>query len=609
MRICVFLSSYEGSGSVLEDLDTITSQPGRFTSQHEFEYRWIHKHKAEQQINDAVAEGFDFYFNFLWGTPNDEVAGADASRYFESLDLPSCGVRSSERSQTKNDFYEAARLHGAPRVPGVERFPLFVKPGFGCASQLIDERSVCRNQEELDSALRRMHEALQEPRMRRATGLGMEDPAGYARSLEAAGRNSEDIVVQEYIEGKDYGCVVVQLGQSCVAVTPLAYRMKKPLPQKEQFLTFDGKFDDGTHMELLRKEDDAALYEHLQQAAIEAFAVSSCRTNNTGCDVDLRVTPDGQVFVIEVNPQPAEFLPTGQYQDLSILQGFPGGHWALINVYIANHLLRHSLEQDSRHLGTASAYDAMAPKYDYLMSTEDNTIKQSLGELVEKYDFSGTILDLGCGTGAFGRMLAQSQKYMRHAASLSITPSSSPPNNSITNGSNGTKETKGNYRLLGCDISSGMLDVCRETGLYDSVHQATMHSTLMNLTEPIDHVVCSSALQHIEPEMFSFVMVLVFLRASKSITLSVEEIPDVYNENLIKTGHIKAGSMAPSSNHVGAMEAFGVPEGLGWRLVSKERVFSWASPKTGDRINSTYFRFERSDDGGVGSYTMFRSVI
>ncbi|KAG6306468.1 hypothetical protein E4U45_007039 [Claviceps purpurea] len=376
MRICVFLSSYEGSGSVLEDLDTITSQPGRFTSQHEFEYRWIHKHKAEQQINDAVAEGFDFYFNFLWGTPNDEVAGADASRYFESLDLPSCGVRSSERSQTKNDFYEAARLHGAPRVPGVERFPLFVKPGFGCASQLIDERSVCHNQEELDSALRRMHEALQEPRMRRATGLGMEDPAGYARSLEAAGRNSEDIVVQEYIEGKDYGCVVVQLGQSCVAVTPLAYRMKKPLPQKEQFLTFDGKFDDGTHMELLRKEDDAALYEHLQQAAIEAFAVSSCRTNNTGCDVDLRVTPDGQVFVIEVNPQPAEFLPTGQYQDLSILQGFPGGHWALINVYIANHLLRHSLEQDSRHLGTASAYDAMAPKYDYLMSTEDNTIKQ-----------------------------------------------------------------------------------------------------------------------------------------------------------------------------------------------------------------------------------------
>ncbi|KAG5973414.1 hypothetical protein E4U58_005147 [Claviceps cyperi] len=141
MRICVLLSSYEGSGSVLEDLDTVTSQPGQFTSQHEFEYRYIHKYKAEQQINDAVAEGSDFYFNFLWSTPNDEIAGADASRYFESLGLPSCAVRSWERSQTKNNFCETARLHGAPRVPGVERFPLFVKPGFGCASQLTDERS------------------------------------------------------------------------------------------------------------------------------------------------------------------------------------------------------------------------------------------------------------------------------------------------------------------------------------------------------------------------------------------------------------------------------------------------------------------------------------
>ncbi|KAG6207590.1 hypothetical protein E4U35_000829 [Claviceps purpurea] len=611
MKICVFLSSYEGSGSVLEELDTITSQPGRFTSQHEFEYRWIHKHKAEQQINDAVAEGFDFYFNFLWGTPNDAVAGADASHYFESLDLPSCGIHSSERSQTKNDFYDAARLHGAPQVPGVERFPLFVKPGFGCASQLIDERSVCRNQEELESALRRMHEALHEPRIRRATALGMEDPTGYARSLEAAGRSSEDIVVQEYIEGQDYGCVVVQLGQSCVALTPLAYRMKKPLPQKEQFLTFDGKFDEGTYMELLRKEDDAALFEHLQQAAIEAFAVSSCRKNNTGCDVDLRATPDGQVFVIEVNPQPAEFVPAGMYQDISVTHSFPGGHRALIDVYIANYLLRHSeSEQDSRYAGIASAYDRMAPDYEYFGSSGENAIGQSLAKLVGQYDFSGTIFDLACGTGVVGKIFAQSQRYMRCSSSVSTAShSSSAPPKRHPNGTDGTKETKGIYRLLGCDISSGMLDICRETGFYDSLNQTTMHSALMNFTEPIDHVVCSSALQHIEPEMFSFIMVLLFIRASKSITLSVEDIPDVYNENLLKAGYIKAGCMAPSINHLGAMEAFGVPEGLGWQLVSKERVFSWASPKTGDRIYATWFRFERADDEGVGSYTMFKSGI
>ncbi|KAG6138194.1 hypothetical protein E4U28_004293 [Claviceps purpurea] len=610
MKICVFLSSYEGSGSDLEEFNTIMGQPGRFTSQHEFEYRLIHKHKAEQQINDAVAEGFDFYFNFLWGTPHDAVAGADASRYFESLDLPSCGIHSSETSQTKNVFYDAARLHGAPRVPGVERFPLFVKPGFGCSSQLIDERSVCRNQEELESALRRMHEALHEPRMRRATALGIEDPIGYVRSLEAAGRSSEDIVVQEYIEGLDYGCVVVQLGPSCVALTPLIYRMKKLLPQKEQFFTFETKFDEGTYMELLRKEDDAALFERIQKAAIEAFAVSSYRKNKTGCNVDLRVTPDGQVFVIELNPQPAEFVPGGMYHDIPVTHGFPGGLGALIDVYIANYLLRHSeSEQDSRRAGIASAYDRVAPEYDYFDSSGEFTVKQSLAKLVGQYDFSGTILDLACGTGVVGQILAQSQKYMRCTSSVfTASHSSSAPPTSHPNGTDGTKETKGIYRLLGCDISSGMLDICRETGFYDSLHQTAMHSALMNLTEPIDHVVCSSALQHIEPEMFSFIMVLIFVRASKSITLSVEDIPDAYNEKLLKAGHIKAGSMALSSNHLGAMEAFGVPEGLGWQLVSKERVFSWASPKTGDRIYATWFRFERADDEGVGSYTMFKSA-
>ncbi|KAG8425613.1 hypothetical protein J3458_002296 [Metarhizium acridum] len=121
MRIFVFQSSYEGSDSVLEDFD-IQSQPGLFTSQHEFEYRFIHKDKAQQEIDAAVAEGFDFYINFLWGTLDDPVAGVLASRYFESLGLPSCGVRSWERSKTKNDFYKAARLRGAPPVPGVDHF-------------------------------------------------------------------------------------------------------------------------------------------------------------------------------------------------------------------------------------------------------------------------------------------------------------------------------------------------------------------------------------------------------------------------------------------------------------------------------------------------------
>ncbi|KAG6013528.1 hypothetical protein E4U43_007244 [Claviceps pusilla] len=576
MKICIFQSSYEGTDSPLQQLDNCPSQPGLFTSQHEFECRWIHKDKAEQEIDDAVAEGFDFYFNFLWGTLDDAVAGVSASRYIESLGLPFCGLRSLERSRNKNDFLNAARLRGAPLVPGVEQFPLFVKPANGCASQLIDEKSVCRNQEELDRALRRINEALYEPRVRRATALGIENPIEYARSFDTVGRDSNDIVVQEYIEGKDYGCVVVQMGGSCVALTPYVYRMKR-LPQEEQFLTFDLKFDDETHPELLQKKDDAVLFERLQKAAMEAFVVSGCKDNNTGCDVDLRVTSNGQVFVIEVNPQPAQFIPRGTDQDWPIIHSFPGGHAAVINVFIANHMLRYP-EQWGSQERVASYYDAVAPTYDEYVRTGDVTVDASLAKLVDKFDYSGTILDLGCGTGCFGRIMGQSPKFSQQQ----------------------TSPCEGSYHLLGCDISPGMLDICRKTGHYHSTHLDSIEAMLTNLTQSIDHMVSSSALHLLRPEIFSLVVALMFVHANKSITLSVDEITNAYKANLARLG-IK---MFPSFNHLAGMEMFGEPKG--WRLVSRERVFSWVSPKTGDRIYTTYFRFERAQDASRD--IMFRSA-
>ncbi|GAB0136379.1 hypothetical protein EsDP_00004680 [Epichloe bromicola] len=567
MRICVFQSSYEGSGSVLQDIDDVPSQPGAFTSQHKFETRFIHKDKAQQEIDAAVAEGFDFYFNFLWGTLDDPVAGVIASRYFESLGLPSCGIRSWERSKTKNDFYKTARLHGAPLVPGVDRFPLFVKPANGCASQLIDEHSVCHNQEELDLALRRISTSLLEARIRRAHALGIEDPFKYASSCDCLGRDSDDIVVQEYIEGRDYSCSVVKMGQSCIALAPIVYNMKQPA-NKESFLTFDRKFDEETYTELLQKRDNPMLFGRLQQVAIEAFMVTDCKDSNMGCDVDLRATPTGEVFAIEVNPQPATFLPEGVYQDLPIIHSLPGGHPAVINIFIANYMLHHPGQWDHQSK-VASEYDGFAPKYD--TAVNGSPMLASAKRLADRFEFSGTVLDLGCGTGFFGRLLADKSKKSSSLAA-----------------------SKQESRLLGCDISPGMLETCRTSGLYDVLYLASMEATLLKISnsdyaKDVDHITSFSAIHFLRPEMFSFVMVLCFVLANRSITINVDEIPDSYNENLKEKGL----DFMHSINHLANMEAFGEPKG--WRLVSREREYSWTSPTTGDRVNTTYFRFERVD--------------
>ncbi|GIJ91740.1 hypothetical protein Asppvi_010712 [Aspergillus pseudoviridinutans] len=174
MRICILQSSYKGSDSALHDVDDKPAQPGLFTTEYTFEYRFIHKATAKEEIDALAAEGFDFYFNFMWGAL-EPVAGVLETRYFESLNLPSCGIRSWERSMTKNDFYKNARRRGAPPVPGTDDFPLFVKPANGCASQLNDDQS-----EELEGALRRINMGLYDARVRRAETMGIEDTKAYA---------------------------------------------------------------------------------------------------------------------------------------------------------------------------------------------------------------------------------------------------------------------------------------------------------------------------------------------------------------------------------------------------------------------------------------------
>lgn len=556
MKICVLQSSYEGTDSALQDVDDTPAQPGLFTTEHTFSYRFIHKATAKEEIDALAAEGFDFYFNFMWGTLDDPVAGVLESRYFESLNLPSCGIRSWERCMTKKDFYENARRRGALPVPGTDRFPLFVKPANGCASQLIDDLSVCHNQAELEGALRRINSALYEARVRRAEAMGVEDKKAFAESYDPIGRDSDDIVVQEFIDGEDYTCTVMQMGDGCIALTPHKY-FTKERPGRKKFLTFELKFDDETHIKLVRKKDNPLLYQRLQKVATEAFMVSGCQGSNMGCDVDLRARPDGEVFAIEVNPQPAAFMPEGPFQDLPIMHRLPGGHAAVINIFIANHLLRNAAQQGVSEK-IAAEYDNLAPKYDTILD-KSTTIAAGIKTLTESYDYDGTVFDLACGTGVFGRVLSESKPARRSG-------------------------------LLGFDISSRMGDICRSTGLYQHVHIESMEAALLNchrFADSVDRIVCFSALHFLRPEIFTFVLVLCFTLANKSVSISIDEIPDVYNENLEKKG---VGFMH-SFNHLPRMLAFGEPPN--WRLTKSTRQYSRTSPATGDEIYTTYFRFDR----------------
>ncbi|KAJ5904410.1 hypothetical protein N7504_006793 [Penicillium tannophilum] len=525
MRICVLHSAEEGLDSV-EDSQDLWPDVGVYAPRHTVENKYIKKTTAKEQIDEAVAEGYDIYFQFLWGTHDDTVSGVDAIKYFESLNLPSAGIRGWERERSKLAFYTEARKQGFPPVPGVDKFPLFVKPAFSYASLLIDEHSLCQNETELERTIQHLNKGMREARLRRAVGSGHANPEEFVRACEAAGRDSDDVVVQEYIDGDEYSVVVLAMGEIPIPMAP----QKARLPEKQKFLTFDAKFDGESGYELLDEAANPALYRHLQETAVKGFKAGKMATNNMGCDVDMRIGPDGKAVVIEVDPMPVWFLaPGNKFEDTDVKQGLAGHQRAAVDIFITNHFLRNPDQKRVRELSALETfYDECSSHYDQTKSYANAA--QAATTIVETFSYDGTILDLGCKIGLLGQKLRGQQSDMSSAKS------------SI-------------QRLVGVDMSNKMLDICRQSAYYDELFHRPILQFLAEYNEPVDHVITLSALQHLAVQELSFVLARCFQIARQSVTISVVKEDEAGDASLFFLDHTED------------VKSLGLP--FGWKLSSQ----------------------------------------
>ncbi|KAK6359045.1 hypothetical protein TWF696_000216 [Orbilia brochopaga] len=581
MRICVFQSAFTKSHQIEEH--SPCQDPSKFTDQHSFDHIWVHKGTAKEQIDKAVTGGYDFYFNFMWGQHEDELAGIDACKYLESLGLPSVGLRSKVLERSKNDFYLDARRLGYPRVPGTSNYPLFVKPATSCGSQFVSTKSLCRNREELIESLSTLSEALAPGR----AVAGIPTEASSTAPLVDGIPIPDDIVVQEYVSGWDYTVVIVEVGNCPVALTPERYIYPAGFTPYEDFLTFEVKFHPDTRSELLKYEEDPALFTKLQEVALQAFHANRM-AGQSWCSVDIRVPRPGygEPTVLEVNPMPAVFLPPPHWEDRVFRECFPGGHRALINTLIASHML--SLRSDKpAQARVADVYSALSNEYDeqYERCALKNLIN-ILRRVSKRVDFSqGTTLELGSGTGSFGRSLVQ---LMQHTPPEPDSDSPSETQAPLISSSNPSRS----FSISGIELSQGMAEKCQQTGAYDKIYHGAVQAILPTI-EPFDHVFSFSVLYFLSPEDFSMTVVRCFQLARKSLVLCIDETTDEYIQKLIDIG----ASHMVGYNHLADMEkSFCNPVPAGWKLSDKFRRLGWTSPKLGIEVYVTVFCFERSSE-------------
>ncbi|KAE8165264.1 hypothetical protein BDV40DRAFT_297587 [Aspergillus tamarii] len=130
----------------------------------------------------------------------------------------------------------------------------------------------------------------------------------------------------------------------------------KQVGDAARILTLELKFDAESGYELLKEEENPALWKHLQETAVEAFRSKKMYTNFMGCDIDMRIGQDGRAYGIEVDPLPVFFYPTGsQLEDTDVTYGFR----AVVNTLITNYFLKHPSDREPRFIDLASIFDQL----------------------------------------------------------------------------------------------------------------------------------------------------------------------------------------------------------------------------------------------------------
>ncbi|KAI4222264.1 MAG: hypothetical protein LQ349_007667 [Xanthoria aureola] len=490
MRICILQSSRQGD----PNHDTY-ADPSRFTEQHVFERHWIKEDSVEEQIEAALAAAFDLYWTSTYGQQAEETTELKVAKYLESHNIPFIGIPSRVLEKIgKKPHEQPLCATSSPLTTQSERPTLPAVSASGQAS--FESHGPGDDQQDSERA---------------GSPVGNLLKRGVKMSQVGFGQDSEN-------DG-GYSILVIAMGSTVTPIPPA------------------------------RSQMDPGLCASLQETAVRTYELVQMQ----GCPwytVDIRVQSDGALEVIGIDPRPDLFSSRGQtWEDAAVEQCFPGGHRALAECaivtcqmgYGARTSLEHSLEE---------AYASWSKKYNASVAAISGVELTVLHFC--KFDFQGSVLDLGCGTGRLGKSLP------------------------VERGS-----------IVGIDISPHMAEIGKREGYYQDIRVGSIQKVLPTMPM-FEHVVSLAALHHIPSVELSFVLSSAFQKARKSITFGIDDIPEGYNEVIRKQG--PPWDAMQGHNHRATMESYVIPRD--WRLADETRVFGWRSPNTGHDVFTTVYRFE-----------------
>lgn len=392
----------------------------------------------------------------------------------------------------------------------------------------------------------------------------VEERISWMKNLEP----KRGVFTQDYIFGAECSAIVIELGsKTAIALMPLEYKFPQGTKDTEAFLTWENKFEGVEKGNVLYGfVTDEPRRSALQKAAVSAFKIAQQGKPACCARVDMRYErTTGKIYTIEIGNPPVVFYPPGNSlgDDLVVEKTFPGVQPAFFDLLL---LSRHQqlgeasplAELHTNSAATAKTYDSFTERtgvtYDSSALTQPHF--KAVQSFAEKFSFAGnTVLDLGCGTGLFGRAL---------------------------------NERGRSARITGVDISKGMADCEAISKFYQTpVIIEEIQSYTMNDVH-YDHVVCFGTLQFLHPVEFNAVLARMFQIASSSVSIMIDDLEQAHIEGIFERHNVKL------FNLIEAVKRFGVPPG--WNLLMDEPRDTYVSPTTGINVTTKLLHFERDEE-------------
>ena len=188
------------------------------------------------------------------------------------------------------------KLLNEPKMPGRHglRYPLIIKPAREDASSGVEKGSVVYNFEQLKERVTKTFEEFDPP-----------------------------ILVEEFIEGREFHVSV--LGNDPPEVLPIIEFDFSELPSDHpKIISYDAKWnplEESFHRvhSICPAKLTKRLEKKVKAAVLDAYNITGCHDY---ARLDLRITKDNKVFVLEVNPNPdltegVSFMDSAEHYDLS----------------------------------------------------------------------------------------------------------------------------------------------------------------------------------------------------------------------------------------------------------------------------------------------------